>query len=299
MKKLFLFLFMGVFFATAIAQDVDDILAKYYESIGGVEVWKDLNSMKMTGTSSMQGMEFPIAVYSKRPNLEKVEIEVQGMQIVQAFDGTVAWHINPFQGDTEATKGDVDMTNEAAKKRFEPDLIDYKAKGHMVELLGDDEIEGAEVYKLKLTKKDGDEVIYFFEKENHVPIMERAFANAGPMKGQAVETYLSDYEEVEGLVLPTTFDSKVNGKTILQFTMKEIELNAEITEEVFMFPGEEEEMKEPAKEMTKVVEEKMEEKVVQKEEVKEDIKKELKEKGEKSVKEEKLKKKNKKEKTKN
>ena len=35
-------------------------------------------------------------------------------------------------------------------------LIDYKAKGHTVELLGKDKVEGTDCYKLKVTLKNGD-----------------------------------------------------------------------------------------------------------------------------------------------
>ena len=227
------------------AQTADEILANYYENIGGIKAWKNLKSMKMSGKSNMQGMEFPITVYSKRPNYEKLEIEVQGMQIIQAFDGTIAWSINPFQGDTKPTKADEETSKEAAKKNFEDELIDYAAKGHTVELLEEQEIEGAGAFQLKLTKKDGGEQIYFFDKENYVPIMIKSFATHGPMKGQAVETYLSDYEEVEGMMIPMSLSQKVNGQVLMQGTMETVELNTEIDDSVFAFPGMSEEVPVP------------------------------------------------------
>ncbi|MBK8502557.1 MAG: hypothetical protein IPL46_10265 [Saprospiraceae bacterium] len=219
------------------AQTVDEIISNYLENTGGKDAWKSLNSMKMSGTSSMQGMEFPITIYSKRPNYEKLEVEVQGMQIVEAYDGTTAWSINPFQGNTTATKADEEMNKEAAKKTFEDELLDYAAKGHQVERLDDAEIEGAQTFQLKLTKKTGDEQIYYFDQENFVPIMIRVFANAGPMKGAAIETYLSDYEEVQELMIPHSIMQKVNGQTFMQATMKSIELNPEIDDQIFAFPA--------------------------------------------------------------
>jgi hypothetical protein len=219
------------------AQTIDEIVGNYFENTGGKDAWKSLNAMKMSGTSSMQGMEFPITIYSKRPNLEKLEVEVQGMQIVEAYDGTTAWSINPFQGSTTATKADDEMNKEAAKKAFEDELLDYAAKGHQLERLDDAEVEGTQTFQLKLTKKTGDEQIYFFDQENFVPIMIRSFANAGPMKGAAIETYLSDYEEVENLMIPHSIMQKVNGQTFMQATMKSIELNPEIEDQIFAFPS--------------------------------------------------------------
>jgi outer membrane lipoprotein-sorting protein len=182
-------------------------------------------------------MEFPITLYTKRPNYEKLEVEVQGMQIIEAYDGTTAWSVNPFQGMTSATKADEAMNKEAAKKSFEDELLDYAAKGHTVEKLEDHEIEGAQVFQLKLTKKSGDEQIYFFDQENYVPVMIKSFANAGPMKGQPVETYLSDYKEVENLIIPHSITQKINGQVLMQATMNSIDLNPEITDDIFKFPA--------------------------------------------------------------
>ena len=219
------------------AQTVDEILTQYFEKTGGKDAWKDLNAMKMSGTSSIQGREFPITLYTKRPNYEKLEVEVQDKQIIEAYDGTTAWSVNPFQGITSATKADDALNNEAAKKSFEDELLDYAAKGHTVEKLEDHEIEGAQVFQMKLTKKSGDEQIYFFDQENYVPVMIKSLANAGPMKGQTVETYLSDYKEVENLIIPHSITQKINGQVLMQATMNSIELNPEITDDVFKFPA--------------------------------------------------------------
>ena len=229
------FLFLIIPLLTA--QTVDEILTQYFEKTGGKDAWKDMNAMKMSGTSSMQGMEFPITLYTKRPNYEKLEVEVQGMQIIEAYDGTTAWSVNPFQGITSATKADEALNKEAAKKSFEDELLDYAAKGHTIEKLEDHEIEGAQVFQLKLTKNSGDEQIYFFDQENYVPVMIKSFANAGPMKGQMVETFLSDYKEVENLIIPHSITQKINGQVLMQATMNSIELNPEITDDMFKFPA--------------------------------------------------------------
>lgn len=237
MKKFFGVLTVCMLALSLQAQTADEILDQYFENIGGVEAWQNLNSMSMEGTSSMQGMEFPIKVYSKRPNMEKVEISAQGMNIVQSFDGETAWAINPFAGSTEPAKAGADETAEAAKRTFEDDFINYQEKGHTVELLGKEEIEGAETFKIKLTKKSGDEEIYFFDAENYVPIMMRSFATVGPMKGQAVETFLSDYEEHEGLMIPMSMEQKVGGQTMMQGTMTSVVLNGDLSDDIFAFPA--------------------------------------------------------------
>ena len=239
MQKLITIVFtLFAFTSITLAQDVDEILGNYFDNIGGVEAWKELSTLKMTGKTSMNGQEFPMVVYSKRPNLQKVVVDVQGMELIPScYDGEVGWAVNPFQGNTDPIKLDEETTSELKKQMFEDEFIDYASKGHTVELLGKEEIDGAETFKIRLTKESGDEMIYFFDSENFVPIMIKSFANAGPMKGQAVETYLSDYQEVGSVVIPMSMEQKVNGTTFMLGTMENIELNPELEESVFKYPG--------------------------------------------------------------
>ncbi len=218
------------------AQTADDLLQKYYKTVGA-EKWKATKTMKMLGEAGQMGMSFPITLYTARPNKRKVVIDIQGQTLIDCFDGTTAWSINPFMGGTTATKKTEEENKEAAKEKFEDELIDYAAKGHKVELLDKEEIGGVQAIKLKLTKKDGDEVFYFFDPENNVPIMVRSFASAGQMKGQPVETYMSDYQEVGGITFPFSLETKMDGQTMFTVSIKSAELDVEIKDEDFAFPA--------------------------------------------------------------
>lgn len=218
------------------AQHVDEIINKYYEAIGSIEVWKNLNSILMTGTAENMGISFPITIYSMRPNLQKVVVDIQGQQIVEAFDGEVAWSINPFMGGTEPIKKSEEESKEAAKQVFEDELINYKEKGHSLTLEGTEEIDGILTYKIRLTKNDGDELIYFLDKENFVPVVIRRFINFGELKGKAVDTYVSDYNEIQGLMMPFSIEQKIDGQTIMKSNITTIELNPEISMDEFKFP---------------------------------------------------------------
>ena len=249
MKKLtqlfsiLMFSFLTVTVAQAQDVTVDEIVKNYLENIGGEEAWKKIESMSMSGNSSMQGMSMPVTIQTMTPTYFKLEIDFQGKKMVQAFDGESAWMINPF-GGTEPTKMDEEQSKEFKKQKFQDEFIDYKGKGHAIELVGTEEVDGAETYKVKMTKKDGDVVFYFFDTENFVPIMMRAFMDSGPAKGQSSETFMSDYQEVDGLMIPHTTENKVGGTTQFSFTADKIELNIkDLTAESFAFPAKDEEEK--------------------------------------------------------
>ncbi|MCP3928368.1 MAG: outer membrane lipoprotein-sorting protein [Bacteroidetes bacterium] len=278
MFKKIIFLFVVLTCSIAIqAQTAEEVLAKYFETIGGLDNWMALKSTKSEGSMAMQGMEFNGTIYSTWPNKLRVNISFQGMDIVQAYDGEDAWMIIPMQ-DPEPQKMPADQAEQMTREEFPGSLFGYKEKGHNVEFEGKEEMEGTETYKIKLTKKNGDIENYFFETENYVPIMVSLPIKSGPMKGQMSESFFSDYQEVDGLYFPFFLETKVNGQSIQKITIKSIVLNEEFEEGFFSMPGKEkvtakiseekmpaeEEMKEKAK-MEKVEKEREVKKVVKKE----------------------------------
>jgi outer membrane lipoprotein-sorting protein len=238
MKKLFfLFILALSFGSTVSAQSVDDLLKKYYETAGGVEQWKTLKSTKTIGKANQMGMEFPFTMVQTRPNKQKLVVDIQGMQYVEAFDGKTAWTINPFVGGTTPTKKSDEESTEAAKQLFEDKLVNYAKKGHKVSLEGREEVEGVNTMIVKLSTAEGDDYFYYFDPENHVPIMVKSFATTGEMKGMAVEQYMSDYQAVNGLMMPHSMTTKVSGQVVASLTFTSIEFNVPVTDAEFSFPG--------------------------------------------------------------
>ncbi len=240
-RKFLLPALLIVFGLSASAQSADDILSKYFKTIGTVEKWKALQSMKTNGNMNMQGMDFPLTLYAKRPNKMYMRIQIQGMEIVQAYDGTDAWMINPFGGGKDPVKMTPDESKEMTERNFEDDFIDYKTKGHEVTMLGTEEIEGVKCYKVQLVKNknnDKEDVteIHYFDSENYVPIMVIGYARSGPMKGTETRTYLSDYQEVGGLMMPFSMEVKVGGMTIQKMTYQKVNFNESIDDKMFAYP---------------------------------------------------------------
>lgn len=242
MKQLFLIFTLSFAFFNLFAQDekaapnVDDILSTYFENIGGADNWKALNTTRAEGKMSQGGMEFIGIIYSKRPNLQRMEIDIQGQQMIQAYDGEVAWWINPFMGGSEPQQMPAEMAEEVTSQTFEDAFIDYAEKGHTVEYIGEQEIDGAPCYELKLTKKSGEEEFFYFDTEYMVPIMQKTMIKAGPTKGQAMETYLSNYEEVDGFIMPMYIETRMNGAAQFSITITKMEFNIEVDDAMFAYP---------------------------------------------------------------
>lgn len=236
LKRVLLLTLMVAGFTSVHAQDVDEIIANYFEVTGGADNWKSLKSIKMTANMSMGQMEFPATIMSIPPDKQRVEIDIAGKKIIQAYDGETAWMINPMMGSEAPQKMPAEQAEQMTSQKFEDELLNYKEKGHSVALEGTQEVEGTECYKVKLTKKNGDVEFHYFDTENNVRIMQEMTVKSGPAKGQSVQTFFSDYQEVTGFYFPFFIDAKVAGQSVQKITISKLALNEEIDGAVFSFP---------------------------------------------------------------
>lgn len=218
------------------AQSVDEIIKKNIEAKGGYDKIKSVHSFKMAGNVTQQGMEIPFTIHQKRPSFFRLEATVQSQTMVQAYDGETAWWIFPFMGDPTPQKMPEDQAKEIIDQaEFDGHLVDYKQKGHKVEFLGKEDMEGTEVLKLKLTKKDGDVQYYYLDAEYNIELKISSKRKQGESELE-VDTYLSDYKEVNGLMIAHSMESKVGGNTVNQIQIESIEMNVEVDGSQFKMP---------------------------------------------------------------
>lgn len=223
--------------APAAAQTVDELIAKSYEARGGLDKLKAVQSVRMTARMTMGPMELPIVIEMKRPARVRVDITVQGTAAVQAYDGTTAWGISPM-GTGQAEALPAEQAKEMADQAdIDGALADYKAKGHQVELVGKEKVEGSDAYRLKVTKKDGDVEHHFLDAESYLPIRVEAKRT---IRGTEIEgeSTIGDYKEAGGLLWPYSIQNGAKGRPEKQnLTVEKIEINPAIDDARFTMPA--------------------------------------------------------------
>src|SRR5881396_1705250 len=155
------------------AQNVDEIVAKYTQRIGGLERIQAIQSVRRSGKFyGGGGFEAQVKNENKRPNKVREEFAFGGMVGVNAWDGKSGWKIEPWQGkkDAESLSED-EIKGIVEDAEFDDPLLDYQKKGNKAELVGMDQIDGSDVYKVKLTlASNGDVRTYYIDVDNFVPI---------------------------------------------------------------------------------------------------------------------------------
>jgi len=226
------------------AQTADEIIGRYFDQVGGIEKWKSMTTLKMSGNLVMPQGEFPFAMYRKAPDKFKVIMTIMDKEFVpQAFDGETGWMINPFTG-TEGAQKLPDEQAGALKEEsaFQDPFIDYQSKGFTASYEGTADAGGVTCHVVKLVKHDGEEgremtSRYYFDTGTNLQIMVK---QATPMTmGQEVEIYLSDYQEVgDGLMMPFVLDTRADGQSIQKLKLDTITVNEDLPDDLFRFPGE-------------------------------------------------------------
>jgi len=215
------------------APSPDEIVTAYVEAIGGAEAWKEITSMRFTGKASMQGQEFPFIMTRTEGNKFYQEVSIMGSKMKQGFNGETAWMYFPMQGINEKTAMSEEESDEFKNEEFLDVFIGYADRGFKLEAVEGKEIEGTPTYGIRVTNDGTYDKTFYFETENLVPIMMSAVSKAGPMKGMTVETYISDYQELDGLMVPMFMDMKINGNTFQKLTMTKGEMNVEVDDAIF------------------------------------------------------------------
>jgi outer membrane lipoprotein-sorting protein len=224
--------------AVASAQTADEIIKKNIEARGGLQKIKAIKSVKATGklTVAGPGIELPITIQQKR-NAFRMDATFQGQAVIQAYDGETGWQINPFQGITEADKmaGD-DLKDAQEQADLDGPLVDYKEKGHTVELMGKEDLEGTPAYKLKLTLKSGDVRYIYIDAANYLELKVTA-KRRSPGGEQEIDIYPGNYKPVNGVLFPYSIEQKVGGQTQTTIALDKIEVDAPIDDALFKMPA--------------------------------------------------------------
>jgi outer membrane lipoprotein-sorting protein len=223
----------------ASAQTLDEILAKNLKAKGGVDKLKAVKTIRMTGTMTVgPGMEAPFVMEQKRPNLMRMEFTLQGMTGIQAFDGKVGWQLMPFSGRKDAEPLPEDALKQIEEQAdFDGPLVEYKAKGHTLELVGKEKVEGSDAYKLKLTLKNGDIRYIYLDADQFLEVRTEGKTK---IRGTDVdgESTIGDYKEVGGLMIPHAVESGQKGSPQkMKMTIQKVELDVPVDDARFKMPA--------------------------------------------------------------
>ena len=210
------------------AQTADDVIDKYITAMGGKEKMMSLTSVKMTGSFNVQGTDVSVVSTRKHMVGYRLDFSVMGTDNYQLVTPAKGWIFMPIQGQSAPEEMPEDLYKSGQNQMdLQGAFINYKEKGHTIEMAGKETIDGTECYKLKVTFKNGNKTDYYIDTKTN-----RLYKTNGKINvnGEEVDSYTvySNYKQVDGFWFPFTTVSQ-RGET----NYEKIEANIAVDDSVF------------------------------------------------------------------
>jgi|SRR4029078_1825396 len=232
MKKLFVLLFAFASIKVH-SQTVDEIVQKYANAAGGLENFKKIKTAKFSGTASAQGNQFPLTVQIINGRAMRTDVDVMGQTITNAYKDGKGWKVNPYAGAPTATDATPEELNEfKIQGSLTSQLMDYKDHGYKAELLGQEDVQGAKTYKIKVTTDDNKTTTYFIDTSTYALVKTIGMRN---IMGQEMEleTYYSEVKDIGNVKFAMMRSVQSGGQTLQEVHFDKIELDVPVDEKIF------------------------------------------------------------------
>jgi hypothetical protein len=233
---------VGALLAAAVpgSPSVEEIVSGYVAARGGLKKIRSIETLRETGRATTgASREALVTRQLKRPARTRFEITSQGVTGVFVSNGGRGWKMSPFDGD-EGPKPLADaVVQEAAEQAdIEGPLVDWKAKGHQVELVGRESVNGHEAYKLKLVLKSGAVRYEYLDVKSLVRLRADSTRQVKGVPVQIEATY-ADYKKTSGVLFPHTIEIAAAGRPVkLHIVVEKIEVNPPLSDALFEMPSE-------------------------------------------------------------
>ena len=227
--------------SSAFAYTADELAAKNIAAKGGADRVAALHSLRLTGKVLVNGdtLQLGYVATVRRPDSARIEATLQGLTVIQAYDGAQGWKVNPFQGRKDPEKMSADDAKDLGEDAadFIGPLVDWKAKGYKLDYLGTEDIDGTEAHKLRVTRPNGD-LSYVYLDPDHfleIRVVNRRIEHGVP--NETITDY-GDYEKVNDVYLPFALESWQKGSSDHQkVQFDKAEANVATTDGEFTFPA--------------------------------------------------------------
>jgi len=218
---------------------VDELVAKNLEAKGGQAALEAIKTIRFEGRLVVnQGqIELKYTETKERPGKVRVDAVLQGMNLVQAYNGNQGWKIYPVFGRKDPEKMSADESKSLIEEaEIGGPLEHWKEQGKTISYLGTEDVEGTAAHKLKVVRKNGDVSFVYLDPDYFLEI--RVLDQRQEQGAQVeVESDLGDYEKVNGVYFPFSIENGNKGSTDKQkILIDKAEANIPVDHATFEFP---------------------------------------------------------------
>jgi hypothetical protein len=222
----------------AAADALDTVVAQAILALGGAERLRASQTRITVGKIAFDGGGAnPFTVEQKRPNRLHMEIFFPPGVLVRAYDGERGWQASPFAEEREALPMSAEDTrNIAEEAEFDDPLLDWRARGSRVELLGRELVDGRAADRLRVTTRSGLVQELLLDALTHLRVGWEGARQANGKETLFLSSF-KDYRAIGGILFPFTISSRAIGNENRQeIVITRVELDTPIDDARFALP---------------------------------------------------------------
>ncbi len=207
------------------AQSLEEIVKKYTEA-SKLDNVANVKTIKITANMSVMGMDLPMTLWMKNPNKLKSVTSINGQDMIQVFDGTKGYSVNPMTGSTDPVEMTPDQVKQTLRTNmFQNYLAEALKKGQLA-LEGEENVNDKPAFKLKF---DADGIVSYLDidKSSYYLVKTSTTNN-----GVVVDSYPTDYTETNGVVIPMKTSTSAQGMDMVM-TFTKVEIDTPMEDEIF------------------------------------------------------------------
>ena len=214
-----------------------EIVDKNVAARGGLQAWRALQTLSLEGKLGAGGnqrtslalpgpnekskgliaphrpteeAQLPFLMELKRGRKVRFELQFAGKTAVQVYDGTNGWKLRPYLNRLEVEPyTPEELKNASMQSDLDGLLVDYAAKGSLIDFDGMEKVEGRDTYKLKVTQKNQQAIHVWIDAETFLETKIEGQPRRLDGTEHRVEIYYRDYHNVDGLRIPFVLETRV------------------------------------------------------------------------------------------
>jgi predicted Zn-dependent peptidase len=204
---------------------VDQVIDSYLKAIGGEASARAIRTSRMESVAEIQGTKLNfVMAYDESNQAYANKVMVMGNvamnTVIKNGKGTMTQ-----MGQPSKDLNDQELDAMKMSMFIIPELH-FEDMGYTLELDGIKDVEGEQAYKVIVKNPTGNSQVNYYSVATGLKVKSE--------NGQAGETYLSDYQEVEGVKFPMTMTIKSPMLPVpMAAKVEKLELNKPISEEEF------------------------------------------------------------------
>ncbi|OGD21876.1 MAG: hypothetical protein A2W03_10845 [Candidatus Aminicenantes bacterium RBG_16_63_16] len=220
---------------TAQAQTSQEVVAKMIEAQGGAKALAAVKDTTINATVELvsMGMNGTLTMYQKEPNMMRMDIEIMGMVITQAYDGAVAWMVNPQTGATEQMP---EPAAQAMKRQALGNgaLLTPEKYGIKYEYKGKEKIDTKEYLVLEQTTADGHKTTMYLDPGSNLPYKAKGMEIDAQTNAEVMtESVFGDYRKEGDITIAHSLTTVRDGQEFMKLSINKVTFNSNLEDAFF------------------------------------------------------------------